>query len=144
MKEQNFSNHRQYVPGYHFLAFGILILVFLLSSYLLFTAYKNDIDIVESWVHFLITIFLFLIFFYARAFALKAQDRAIRAEEALRHYILTGNALDPGLNIKQIIALRFADDTEFPSLCKDASEHKFSPLQIKKSIKKWRTDGYRV
>jgi hypothetical protein len=37
-----------------------------------------------------LTIALVLTAFFARTFALRAQDRAIRAEEQLRHYVLTG------------------------------------------------------
>ncbi|MDZ7613475.1 MAG: DUF6526 family protein [Flavobacteriaceae bacterium] len=37
----------------------------------------------------LISVLLFLIAFYARAFALKAQDRAIYAEEKFRYYMLS-------------------------------------------------------
>ena len=37
-----------------------------------------------------------LLFVFVRAFPLKAQDRAIRAEEQLRHYVLTGKLLDAG------------------------------------------------
>jgi hypothetical protein len=48
------------------------------------------------------------------SFALRAQDRAIRAEENLRHFILTGKPFDSRLRMSQIIALRFAPDDEFP------------------------------
>ena len=48
-----------------------------------------------------------------RAFPLAVQDRAIRAEENLRYFSLTGKLLDKGLTMSQIIALRFADDNEF-------------------------------
>lgn len=41
---------------------------------------------------------------YARGFALKAQDRAIRAEENFRHFILSGKPFDKNLRMGQIIA----------------------------------------
>ena len=51
-------------------------------------------------------------------FAVGAQDRAIRAEENLRHFALTGKLLDKRLRKSQVIALRFADDDEFVLLQK--------------------------
>lgn len=59
---------------------------------------------------------LLLLFFFCRLFPLKAQDRAIRAEENLRHYVLTGNLLDSGLTMRQVIGRRFASDDEFIAL----------------------------
>jgi hypothetical protein len=46
----------------------------------------------------------------------KAQDRAVRAEENFRYFILTGKPLPVGLTIRQITALRFASDEEFALL----------------------------
>jgi hypothetical protein len=48
-----------------------------------------------------------LLFFFTRRFTVAVQDRAIRAEENLRHYVLTGKLLDSRLTIKQIVGLRF-------------------------------------
>jgi hypothetical protein len=62
-----------------------------------------------------------LLMFFCRVFALKAQDRAIRAEENLRHFALTGKLLDPRLTIRQIIGLRFASDDEFVALAQAAA-----------------------
>ncbi len=53
----------------------------------------------------------------------------IRAEENFRHFILTGKPLDSRLDMKQIIALRFAEDDEFPELCQKALSENF-PLKI--------------
>jgi hypothetical protein len=93
---------------------------------------------------FLISFVLLNLFFFARTFALKAQDRAIRAEENFRHFLLTGKPFDARLTIRQIIGLRFASDEEFPSLAKKAAEEGISEDEIKKSIKNWRGDYYRA
>ena len=85
-----------------------------------------------------------LIGYFARAFALKAQDRAIRAEENLRHFSITGKLLDKRLTINQIIALRFASDEEFVLLAQKAADENISAKEIKMSIKNWRGDYYRV
>jgi hypothetical protein len=87
---------------------------------------------------------LILIGYFARAFALKAQDRAIRAEEQFRHFLLTGKPLDPRLRMSQIIALRFSSDQEFPSLAQKAAEANLSSKDIKTAIVNWRADEYRV
>jgi hypothetical protein len=79
-----------------------------------------------------------------RTYALKAQDRAIRAEENLRHFILTAKPFDSRLNIRQIIALRFASDEELPALAKKAAEEKLRSKEIKQQIKDWREDNYRI
>jgi hypothetical protein len=85
-----------------------------------------------------------VLYWYTRRFALKAQDRAIRAEENIRHFILTGKPLDTGLRLRQIIALRFASDEEMPALAQRAITEKLSSKQIKQAIKNWRADYHRV
>ena len=82
--------------------------------------------------------------FYARQFALKAQDRAIRAEENFRHFILTGKPLDSRLRVGQIVGLRFASDEEFPALAAKAAAEGIKGEEIKKLIKTWRGDHHRV
>lgn len=141
---QNYKNHRQLVPGYHFIAFGILLVILFLSAYSLFTAIRDESLITMNVLLFLISIYMTIAFFYSRIFALKAQDRAIRAEESLRHFILTGKTFDNRLGIKQIIALRFAPDDEFLELCKKAAEENLTPEEIKREIKNWKEDNYRA
>lgn len=82
--------------------------------------------------------------FFARTFALKAQDRAIRAEETLRYFILTGLQISKKLTVAQIAALRFSSDDEFLSLTDKAIAENLSPDDIKKSIKNWRSDNHRA
>jgi hypothetical protein len=92
----------------------------------------------------LISIILGLVFYYMRQFPLVVQNRAIRAEENLRHFVLSGRMLDNRLSMGQIIALRFASDEEFVSLAKKASEEKLSSAAIKKEIRNWREDHHRA
>jgi hypothetical protein len=75
---------------------------------------------------------------------LKAQDRAIRAEENLRHYVLTGKLLPPNLKISQIVALRFAPDDEFLPLIEQTLDKNLTQKEIKKEVKNWKSDEYRV
>ena len=92
-----------------------------------------------SWIFIAI-----LISWYVRAFPLKAQDRAIRAEESLRYYILTGKSLPATLRMGQIVALRFAPDEEFPGLIERSVRENLTGKEIKSAIKNWKPDYYRV
>jgi hypothetical protein len=108
MEGQNFKNHGRYVPSFHFLLLGMIIAVFVLSIINLFSG------VTLSSVMFLLLAISSIIFFLkVRAFPLAVQDRAIRAEENLRHFSITGKLLDKGLTMSRIIALGFADDEEF-------------------------------
>jgi len=84
------------------------------------------------------------LYIFCRTFALRAQDRAIRAEEQLRHYVLAGKLLDSRLTVKQIVGLRFASDAEFVALAQRAAEQSMEPDAIKKAVTKWRADTYRA
>ena len=85
-----------------------------------------------------------IMYVYVRLFPLKAQDRAIRAEENFRYYLLTGKPLPDGLRMGQIIALRFASDEEFPALVTRALKENLRSKEIKQAIQKWKADNYRV
>lgn len=80
----------------------------------------------------------------ARMFALKAQDRAARAEEKLRYFILAGKALPAELRMGQILALRFSNDDEFINLVDKVVANNLSADAIKKEIKNWRGDYHRI
>ena len=127
---------------YHFVA-GILIILGFGGSIVnllhadAHTHYSAALLVVVFFV-------LILLFWYARVFALKAQDRAIRSEENFRHFILTGKPFDSKLRIGQIIGLRFASDAELPLLAKRAVEENLSSKQIKEAIQNWRADNNRV
>lgn len=142
MKNQNYSNHSHFVPGYHFFTLlGSLILVIGSIVNLVKTSPEGLYS--ASLITFGSVILLFTTF-YTRMFALKAQDRVIRAEENFRYFLLTKQTLPEELTIRQIIGLRFASDEEFLSLVERAIKEKLTEKDIKKSIKSWRGDFYRV
>ena len=142
MKEQNFNNHAQMVPGFHYLTFGgIIALLGGSINYLLKSSPENKY---LASLLVLASIIFVLVAWFTRTFALKAQDRAIRAEEHLRHYVLTGKLLPSNLRVGQIVALRFAPDAEFPALAEKAATGNLSQKEIKQSIQNWKADFYRV
>lgn len=142
MQTQNFKNHAQLVPLYHFVTLPLLLLIFIGSIVNLANSAKENIYSASLLVA--LTIAAFLIAFFARSFALKAQDRAIRAEENFRHFIATGQQLDNRLRMGQVIALRFAGDDEFVALAKKAVTENMSAKDIKMAIQNWKGDYYRA
>lgn len=141
---QNFSNHRQFVPVYHFFILSLVLSVLIGSMVNLYESIKAGSGVYSASLIAAIAVIMIFNFFFIRIFALKAQDRAIRAEENLRHYVLTGKLLDKELHTRQIVALRFASDEEFPSLALKAKAEKLKGVDIKKNIKNWKPDFYRV
>ena len=144
MKEQNLANHSQIVPAFHF---GILIPVLVLivcSALSLYRHWSTGLGLMLPSIALLGSVMLLAIAFFARGFALKAQDRAIRAEENLRYFAITGKLLDSKLRLGQIIALRFAPNNEFVDLAHTAVEKNLSPKEIKQAIKNWKGDYNRV
>ncbi len=79
-----------------------------------------------------------------RSFPLRVQDRAIRAEENLRYFSMTGKLLEKKLTMSQIIALRFAGDSEFIALVDQALQNNWTNKEIKQAIKNWRADNHRA
>ncbi len=142
MKEQNFKNHPRFVTGYHYIGSLILIAVFIGSIVNLFKSAKENLY--SASLICALTFVVMLAWWYLRAFALKAQDRAIHAEENFRHFILTGKPFDTNLSLSQIIALRFASDAEFVELAKRAVAENLTSKQIKQSVQNWRADHHRA
>ena len=144
MGEQNYSNHQRFVPMYHYVLFGLLVLTLIGSFVNLYLSFGDHQRQYSASLISVMMICLLILFFLCRIFPLKAQDRAIRAEENLRHYALTGKLLDSRLTIRQIIGLRFACDEEFVTLAQRAAKENLSAKDIKMAIKSWRADTYRV
>ena len=142
MNEQNYNNHSRYIPLWHFIT-STAIVALLFGSFINFWKSTPE-NLYSASLIIVISIILGIIYWYARRFALRAQDRAIRAEESLRYFILTGKPLDNRLRMGQIIALRFASDEELPGLAQKAVEKALRSKSIKKMIKVWRPDNYRV
>jgi uncharacterized membrane protein len=144
MATQSYENHTQLVTGFHKVLLPVLLLTLIGSIVNLVESWGDHQRIYSASLIVVLTVCLILTALFARMFALKAQDRAIRAEENLRHFVMTGKLLDPRLTVKQIIGLRFASDEEFVALARRAAEESLSQKAIKQAVKKWRADLYRV
>ncbi len=144
MATQNYANHRQYVPMFHGVLFGLLILTVIGSMVNLYKSIGDHERLYSAALLVALSIGVLMLGLFTRIFALKAQDRAIRAEENLRHFVLTGKLLDSRLKTLQIVALRFASDAELVPLAKRAADHDMTPDAIKRAVAEWRTDTYRV
>lgn len=144
MSTQNYKNHGRFVLMFHGVLFWMIVLTLVGSLVNLYHSIGNHDRLYSAALIVVLDVCLLFLFFFCRVFALKAQDRAIRAEENFRHYLLTGKPLDSRLTIRQIIALRFAPDDEFVPLAKRSAEEGTAPDEIKKAVKNWRADEYRV
>mgnify|MGYP000908798208 CR=1 FL=1 len=140
--EQNLKNHGKWVIGYHLISFLAILALIIGSIRSLINSSEENLYSTSLLV--LVAFILLFMFYFLRAFALKAQDRAIRAEEKLRYFILTSKSLSNKITTRQIVGLRFASDDEFPTLVDKAEKENLSEKEIKKLIKNWKADMYRV
>ena len=144
MEEQNYKNHSRLIPLYHYVLYLLVGAVIGGSIVNLTYCYKAGECLYSAILICLIGIILLLLTWYVRSFALKAQDRAIRAEENVRYYAITGKLLDSRLTMRQIIALRFAPNNELLDLAHRAVNENLSAKEIKKAIQHWKADHDRV
>ena len=142
-QQQNYANHVRRVP--RFIALAFVLMATLIGSIVnLYQSWSDHQRLYSAALILVLTLCVVAAAFSGRIFALKAQDRAIRAEENLRHYVLTGKLLDSRLSVGQIAAVRFASDSEFADLAKQAAEKGMGAKEIKKAVKNWRADWHRV
>ena len=147
MKTQNYQNHSTIYSARtrsQMVYYISVITLNLLAFADLFRALMAANGRINALLFVLTAISLLAGYFLFRSFSLKAQDRAIRAEENLRHFVMTGKLHDKNLEIKQIIALRFASDEEFLELAQRAVKENLSNKDIKMAIKNWKADNHRA
>ncbi len=147
MAEQNYANHAKFVPGFHFVTFGILVINLIWSLVRLFWALPGT-NFFDRLLSVAVAVALALMAWYLRTFPLKAQDRVIRLEETLRLERLLPPDLRPriaDLRPGQLIALRFASDDELPDLTRAVLAGEVTkPDEIKKRVRTWRADHFRM
>jgi hypothetical protein len=147
MADQTFDTHRKYVPGFHFVTLGILVINLLWSLYRAIWPIPG-MPISDRLMAVLLAVALALLAWYVRVFPLRAQDRVIRLEERQRLERL----LPPDLRSRigelstgQVIALRFASDAEVADLTRVVLDQKITGGDdIKKKIRDWRADHLRM
>jgi len=139
---QTFANHVKIDPPFHYFVLPVFAISWIISVVL---AVRHP-----GFLHFWIVIFntaLIVAVVRFRQYALKVQDRVIRLEERLRLAALLPDSLRPQvakLSEGQLIALRFAPDAEVPALVERTLSANLAPADIKKAIKNWRPDYWRV
>ena len=142
---QSFKNHGRLDPAFHFFVLPVLGLNFFFSIYATIHHWPEHHALHLWWI--VVSTALLVLAFKTRVNDLKVQDRIIRLEENLR----LASLLPPAdlahireLDIKQIIALRFASDDELPALVRKTLTQNLEPKAIKESIVNWRGDYHRV
>ncbi len=142
---QTFKNHGRVDPPFHFFVLPVLGLNFFISIYLIIHHWPEHRALYLWWI--VVSAALLVLALKTRISDLKVQDRIIRLEENLRLASLLSSA-DLAhvreLDIKQIIALRFASDAELPSLVHKTITQGLEPKAIKQNIVNWRADNHRV
>jgi hypothetical protein len=142
MRTQHYGNHKRFVFLYHGLTLLATLALSIGSVVNLLNTSKENLYSASLLV--LVSFILMSLFVFVRRFPLRVQDRAIRAEENLRHFILTGKPFDSQLTSDQIIALRYAGDEEFAGLAKRAVDEALTNDEIKRAIRNWRPDYSRA
>ena len=142
MEQQNFKTHKRLIFGYH--GFTALAIFALIVGSIMNLIKSADENFYSASLLVLTSVVMLFMWFYIRSFALKAQDRAIKAEESLRAFVLNGKPMNSDLTIRQVIGLRFASDDEYGALSDRAVKEKLSENDIKKAIQNWKPDTYRV
>lgn len=139
---QTLANHARTDPPYHYVLAPMIFIALGLSIWNL----VRDPHL-PAVVLLLLAACMLLTALKARLYALKAQDRVIRLEERLRLTTLLGEPLRSRigeLTEAQLIALRFASDSEIPSLVEKSFTNQWKAADIKKAIAQWRPDYFRV
>jgi Family of unknown function (DUF6526) len=141
-RPQTLKNHVRRDPVFHFFLLPLSALMFVAAVW---HAIRHP-EFVPIWLavaSFLLMGAIFLI----RVYSLKVQNRVIRLEERLRLVALlpeSQRARIGDLTEGQLIALRFASDAELSALVNRALAERLTPADIKKSIRSWRADYFRV
>ena len=141
--QQSYANHTRWHPQFHFFVLPVMLINFVWAIVeFVKTPGRNQ----GWWI--VVSVALVVLAFLVRTNPLKVQDRIIRLEERLRYQQLLPTELTQqsgSLALGQIIALRFASDEELEGLVREVLGGRLTkPGEIKKSIKNWRGDTFRV
>jgi hypothetical protein len=140
---QTLASHRRFIPAFHFFALPVLLANVFVAGY----HFAQDPRLINAWA-VLVAIALAIGILWSRAMPLRAQDRIIRLEERTRLERLLPSDMRGRigeLTERQLIAIRFAPDDEVPDLTRRTLNGELkSPGDIKRAIRSWRADHFRV
>ena len=140
---QTLANHTRWHAPFHFFIAPVMLINFIWAVVLFIKAPGWN----SGW-WIIVSAALVVLATVVRTNSLKVQDRLIRLEEKLRYQQILSPALCQqagALTEGQMIALRFAGDDELEVLVAAALAGKFSKIgDIKRAIKNWRADTFRV
>ena len=141
--QQSYANHTRWHPPFHFFVIPVMLINFIwaIVEFVKTPAWHQGWWIVVSAA-------LLVLAFLVRINALKVQDRLIRLEERLRYQqVLPAELIQQceSLSLGPTIALRFASDEELEGLIREVMGGRLNKSgEIKKAIKNWRGDTFRV
>ncbi|MEO8448971.1 MAG: DUF6526 family protein [Gemmatimonadota bacterium] len=140
---QTYANHRQYVFSHHIATFFPMVLCLIWTV----TRLVQHPSIDTAFMVVLVLV-VASVWYHARVFALKAQSRLIRLEERLRLARLLPADLQSrvdDLRPGQLVGLRFAADAEVVELVRKVLAGSLTTAdEIKRAVRSWRPDTYRV
>jgi hypothetical protein len=140
---QSYENHTRYHAPFHYFVAPVLLTNVVVAVVQL----VRDPDLDRGW-WLVVSTALLVLAALVRLNPLKVQDRVIRLEESLRYYQVLPEELAARaarLTTAQTIALRFAPDEELEGLVREVLEGRLNkPDEIKRAVKNWRADTFRV
>ena len=140
---QTYQNHARFLPPYHYFVIPVLGLNVLNELRHVWAAP----GLATLWT-LIVAAALLMLGFLARTMALTVQDRLIRLEMRLRLQQCLPADLRSRINElthTQLVALRFASDSELPQLVREVVEGKLSTSkEIKQRVKDWQGDFLRA
>ncbi len=139
---QTYANHRRLEPLQHFIVTPILLITWIAS---LFSLWKQPS--LQAFLMMVLALTLLLMALQTRRYALQVQDRLIRLEETLRmQRLLSPDLLGRlgALSPQQFVGLCFAADEELAERVREALDQRLTVEVIKKRIRSWRPDTFRV
>ncbi len=140
---QSYASHRRMDPSYHYLLTFLLLALLVVA--IVHAVRAHDLS---SFANLALVIALFITAWKVRTYPLRVQDRLIRLEEQVRIKALlpavVATRATENLRPSQYVALRFASDEELPGLLQQTLDEDLKNEDIKKRIKTWRADDFRV
>src|SRR5438128_716362 len=140
---QSYQKHVRWLPGFHFFVIPVLLANVFVSAWRIWQT-----PTLGSVFGFVVAAALLTLGFLPRIQALSVQDRVIRLEMRLRLRQLLPPDLQPRINDlthRQLVALRFAGDSELPDLVRDVLAGKLATSkEIKMRVKNWQADWLRA